>query len=435
MKINHFHLMSELGGLDFPFSNQPLPMNELPGSWDIKRRNAAHHCKKPYPEQAEVPVWDFYIIRGNGTGCRFHPNKTNRKISFTELEDRSGRSSYATGPPHKDTPRKFQTTLGITYEERLNNPRTGGGGGGGGGPAPPRPPPPPPPPPPSPPPRSGDGGGGNTGNTRGGGGYSHGGGNAGTRGGGGDNHGGGNAGSAPSTTGGGALAVRGGGKATEEPKEHRPTTFCNQASQRPRSTSDPAEPGAAPGSASYGDGDAESWTQAQDRALDAAIMKAWPIARVVWISPGTGGNSPGRRKHVFQENALADGARIDFYRGTIADDLINVDWSNLLRRLPHYEALVGNIWKVSTQLGVGPVSKSCIGTRGNAMELIVGLAWAAWTNGGALPEGHEIQWNGAQGAWQEVWNHFRERGFTPATGIPAVAGAAGVEPRVWEVLD
>ena len=37
-------------------------------------------------------------------------------------------------------------------------------------------------------------------------------------------------------------------------------------------------------------------------------------------------------------------------------------------------------------------------TRGNAMEIAVGLAWAATTDGRYLREGHTIEWNASQEA-------------------------------------
>ena len=130
-------------------------------------------------------------------------------------------------------------------------------------------------------------------------------------------------------------------------------------------------------------------TQAQDQALDAAIMQAWSSGPgVVWISPGTGGHSPRKQRHVFMENKLQHGARIDFYRGTLADDRCNKQWSSWLRRLPCYEQLAGTMWSGATQPGEGPSSEACLKARGNAMEIAVGLAWAATTDGRYLREGH-----------------------------------------------
>ena len=286
--------------------------------FDIKRHNAAHNCQRPYPKGVKVPVWDFFIHRGDGSACRFHPNKKGQKISFTELDDEP---HSAVRPPSKQTQRKFQTTVRSTYRETLNNADTGGGGGGGGGPAPHT--------------RGGDGGGGGNASTRGGDGGGDG--NAGARGGGGGGSASssiwmnplgdatpatdhahrhrkrsagpslGRARSEPSTIGGGAPADRGGalsirqtndagchvcvrnsfvGKAPEKPEVVGSNqTFYGHPLGGGRGTKlapqgppplGPAEPGQQQGLLiGHGYGDAGAVTQPQDQAPDfAAMMRA-----------------------------------------------------------------------------------------------------------------------------------------------------------------
>ena len=181
----------------------------------------------------------------------------------------------------------------------------------------------------------------------------------------------------------------------------------------------PPEPGEAPGSASAVCA-SNLIACHQDQALDAAIMEAWSSGPgVVWNSPGAGGDSPSRQRHVFMQNKLRDGARIDFYRGAPADDLCNIAWSSWLARLPRYEQLAGAMWSGATERGQEALSHACVTARGNAMEIAVGLAWAAATDGRYLREGHAIEWSASQEEWKEVWKHMKERGLAPGSASAA----------------
>ena len=112
------------------------------------------------------------------------------------------------------------------------------------------------------------------------------------------------------------------------------------------------------------------------------------------------------------QNKLQHGARIDFYRGTPADDLANKAWSRWLRRLPRYEHLATNMWSGSLSFN----------SRGNAMEIVVGLAWAAATDGRFLRHGHALEWNESQEEWKEVWKYMEARGLAPGS-----ASAGGLQ--------
>ena len=59
-----------------------------------------------------------------------------------------------------------------------------------------------------------------------------------------------------------------------------------------------------------------------DAALAAATALGWPK----WRTPGTGGAYPKTPVHDFSQGGLKFGARIDFFRGTPADDLMNKGW-------------------------------------------------------------------------------------------------------------
>ena len=84
------------------------------------------------------------------------------------------------------------------------------------------------------------------------------------------------------------------------------------------------------------------------------------------------------------------------------------------------------MWSGATQPGEGPLSKACLNARGNAMEIAVGLAWAATTDGRYLREGHTIEWNASQEAWKEAWKHFDAQGLAP--GRPVRARTTSLEP-------
>ena len=84
------------------------------------------------------------------------------------------------------------------------------------------------------------------------------------------------------------------------------------------------------------------------------------------------------------------------------------------------------MWSGATQPREAPLSVACLKARGNAMEIAVGLAWAAWTDGTNLREGHTIEWDGSKEAWIKAWTQFNVRGLAPkeAFDAPAAGKAA-----------
>ena len=167
--------------------------------------------------------------------------------------------------------------------------------------------------------------------------------------------------------------------------------------------------------------------------LDAAIDKACRHGAPWWISPGRGGEEPRRCHHNFFLHCLLEGARIDFYRGMIKDDLRNKEWTRWFFHLPRYRRRVGDTH--------GPDSEKSFG---NAMEVLAGLSYAASTQGNYLPHGHELVFpsNEAKASWVLVWHVFAKLGLkvtlaeppgeaaTNAFAAPATnAFAAPAEPR------
>ena len=174
----------------------------------------------------------------------------------------------------------------------------------------------------------------------------------------------------------------------------------------------PAAPPAAEVSAP---GDAVSEiVKSLDSKLYAAAKAGWPL----WLSDGQGGRRPTRPCHDFGCNALQDGARLDFNRGTAGDDLCNVQWNELLNRLPLYESVVQQ------------QPKSMI-SRGNAVEQAIGLAYAAATNARYLNDG-ELDWTrtgsrtSSQSAWAEAWWYFQVLGLGPNINLGPTFGLQAI---------
>ena len=138
-----------------------------------------------------------------------------------------------------------------------------------------------------------------------------------------------------------------------------------------------------------------------DERLAEAVLAGYPL----WKTDGHGGNCPRRLIHDFASNTLKQGARIDFRRGTVEDDLSNKGWVKWLDRLPRYAA----------SLRQAPTSTL---SRGNAMEQAVGLSYAAASNARFLKEGvldwtRNLEVQSSQSSWAAVWTEFQKCGFGP----------------------
>ena len=102
----------------------------------------------------------------------------------------------------------------------------------------------------------------------------------------------------------------------------------------------------------------------------------WPI----WHTPGGAGGEPPTKVCNFGQSKLQWCARIDFRRGTAADDFLNSKWAQIIAELPGYRALLSKQQNPSSQNSMG-----------NAMEMAVGLAYACYTNFVHLPDDHRIE--------------------------------------------
>ena len=141
-----------------------------------------------------------------------------------------------------------------------------------------------------------------------------------------------------------------------------------------------------------------------DEALRRARATGWPK----WITPGLGGYGPWRTSHDFLWNTLHEGARVDFYRGTWADDRANTEWSKWLYALPQHN-----------EFGIRNFYYSSLNSRGNYMETTIGICYAAATDGKHMPQGWYIEWasESQKQAWATAWVQWQHCGFTPKVGL------------------
>jgi len=140
--------------------------------------------------------------------------------------------------------------------------------------------------------------------------------------------------------------------------------------------------------------------------LDAVLYKAivdggWPE----WETPGRGGYEPYKQIHLFQWNSFDVSARIDFYRGLPEDDWMNLEWAQLLGRLPSYRSMLHS----------KPIA---VVTMGNATEMAVSIANTCCTRQHHLPDSHNLVFDDDHGA--ELW----------ARAWPLFKGSALVQPRL-----
>ena len=105
-------------------------------------------------------------------------------------------------------------------------------------------------------------------------------------------------------------------------------------------------------------------------------MVGWPT----WLSPGGGGEAPAQPRCDFASNKLKWCARLDFRRGLPEDDLLNEVWSEILSKLPLYQAVLRKQQNPSSDEG-----------RGNAMEMAVGLAYTCFVEFKNLEPGHSLE--------------------------------------------
>jgi uncharacterized protein YoxC len=79
------------------------------------------------------------------------------------------------------------------------------------------------------------------------------------------------------------------------------------------------------------------------RMLDDAIMEFygfsfWGCRHVIWHANGGGGRQPKKTEIRFPGGIVRQTARMDMYRGLDEDDIMNVDWVALFKKLPRFSS-------------------------------------------------------------------------------------------------
>ena len=141
-----------------------------------------------------------------------------------------------------------------------------------------------------------------------------------------------------------------------------------------------------------------------DSAITAAVLRGWPK----WKSPGTGGTMPRREIHDFSVNGVKEGARVDFWRGTVHDDIKNEEWERMLKMCKDH-------YKRAQARGLSSQE-----SHGNFMEQTIGCAFAAATNGRFFRAGMAMVWAGEaqKQDWKGLWLKFMALGFGPKVPVP-----------------
>ena len=102
-----------------------------------------------------------------------------------------------------------------------------------------------------------------------------------------------------------------------------------------------------------------------------------PVGWPLWITRGEGGMMPGEVVCNLAEAKYQWGARLDFFRGQVSDDWLNTRWSSLFRALTGYREHLAR-FRALPESDRG---------NGDAVEMLVGVAYACATEGAFLPEG------------------------------------------------
>ena len=120
------------------------------------------------------------------------------------------------------------------------------------------------------------------------------------------------------------------------------------------------------------------------------------------------------------------GARLDFFRGQASDDWANTCWSSLFRALTGYREHLAR-FRALPESDKG---------NGDAVEMLVGVAYACATEGALLPEGQCLAFDDPVAAifrWTIVWEMLGELGIAathPADRTLTPVASSSSAPRI-----
>ena len=172
--------------------------------------------------------------------------------------------------------------------------------------------------------------------------------------------------------------------------------------------------------------------------IDDLLEIASELGYPTWHTTGTGGYrepwpEPGRVELDFETDALGECARLDMLRGVHprkkgdkgfpSDDKGNEEWAEWLAHLCKFEHRL--------RTNQNPTS---LKARANAVEMIVGLAYAAYMCNANLPTDHRLEWRSeaSRMAWAAVWMPLVEMGVTVHREIN---GACSSTTRRFELVE
>ena len=91
-----------------------MPIQE---AYDHKRQCAKRKEGKPFPDNAEVPVWDFVVTSTGGKKTRIHPALTKNKFEISSWGSEYEKRGPKAGKGNSDGPGTFKRMLGNTYDQ------------------------------------------------------------------------------------------------------------------------------------------------------------------------------------------------------------------------------------------------------------------------------------------------------------------------------
>ena len=86
----------------------------IPNTYDHKRAKAQKDNGTPY-EVENVPVWDFVVLRGDGTQVRFHPDFKGGKVTIASMEEQPRSSHPKKGKGASDGKGTFKRMVKQAY--------------------------------------------------------------------------------------------------------------------------------------------------------------------------------------------------------------------------------------------------------------------------------------------------------------------------------
>jgi len=147
--------------------------------------------------------------------------------------------------------------------------------------------------------------------------------------------------------------------------------------------------------------------------IDSLVAHAIGLGYPTWHTTGRGGCEPSRPVLNFETHCLTQCARIDFLRGLNIDDKVNTEWVQWYDYLPLFKEILHSKQRPRCKKG-----------QGNAIEMIVGLAYAAFVDGKNLPPTQELRWptHKSQFAWAAIFIPMTHIGVTVHREVPGELG-------------